>query len=115
MRPNLLSWQHALYADGHRDRLNLAVHLVAVPIFQMGFVTMIEGAVRASGLTVIGGWFAIVVSVFAQSRTHKREATPPVPFDGPVDVVTRLLAEQLITFPRFVLGGGVVRAWRASK
>lgn len=115
MRDNLLRWQHELYPDGHRDRLNLAVHLVAVPIFQMGAVTIIEGAVRMSGFTVVGGWLAIIVSLAAQGRTHRREATKPIPFDGPLDFVTRIFAEQFVTFPRFVLGGGVMRAWRGAK
>jgi hypothetical protein len=38
----------------------------------------------------------------------------PVPFAGPVDVVSRIFAEQLITFPRFVLSGQFARAWRES-
>jgi hypothetical protein len=36
----------------------------------------------------------------------------PVPFRGPLDVLVRIFAEQFVTFPRFVLTGGLARAWR---
>jgi hypothetical protein len=37
------------------------------------------------------------------------------PFDGAGDVVSRLLVEQWVTFPRFVLSGGWGRNLRASR
>jgi hypothetical protein len=49
-----------------------------------------------------------------QGRGHRGELVHPVPFAGPVDVVSRIFAEQLITFPRFVLSGQFARAWRES-
>ena len=36
----------------------------------------------------------------------------PMPFSGPDDVVTRLLVEQWVTFPRFVFSGGWYRNLR---
>ena len=41
----------------------------------------------------------------AQGRGHRLEGQKPVPFRSPVDAVVRILAEQYITFPRFVLSG----------
>ena len=44
-----------------------------------------------------------------QGIGHKREAEPPVPFDGPGDFLARVFVEQFFTFPRFVLTGGWLR------
>jgi hypothetical protein len=49
-----------------------------------------------------------------QGIGHKREAAPPIAFEGPIDVVTRIFVEQFVTFPRFVLTGGWWRALRAT-
>ena len=73
--------------------------------------------VASLALTALGFWPAlagVVVAVAAQGRGHKIEARPPAPFRSPLDVVARLLVEQLITFPRFVLSGGFARAWRGA-
>jgi hypothetical protein len=51
----------------------------------------------------------------AQGRGHRTEANAPVPFRSPFDFVARFFVEQWVTFPRFVLGGGFARAWRASR
>jgi hypothetical protein len=48
---------------------------------------------------------AMVVAVGLQGRGHRREQKQPEPFIGPLDFVSRLLVEQLVTFPRFVLSG----------
>ncbi len=115
MRADLLAWQRELYPEGHRDRTNLIIHVVTVPLFHMGLLTLVLGAVQLSVFTILSGWIPMIVALFAQGRGHRRERTPPVPFQGAGDVVTRLLAEQLVTFPRFLLSGDFVRAWRASR
>ena len=38
----------------------------------------------------------------------------PIPFRGPIDVGSRIFVEQWVTFPRFVLSGGLAQAWRAA-
>jgi hypothetical protein len=38
-----------------------------------------------------------------------------VPFEGPLDVLSRIVLEQWITFPRFVLSGSFARAWRDAR
>jgi hypothetical protein len=65
------------------------------------------------GLTALGGLVLLPLAMAAQGRGHRLEKVPPAPFAGPLDVVARIFAEQLITFPRFVLSGGFTRAWRA--
>jgi hypothetical protein len=38
----------------------------------------------------------------------------PKPFRGPLDAVRRMLSEQYYKFPRFVLTGAWLRAWRGA-
>ena len=62
----------------------------------------------------LAGLVTMVLVMAVQGRGHRIEEVAPVSFTGPVDVVTRILAEQWVTFPRFVLSGGFGRAWRAA-
>jgi len=109
----LIPWQWSLYPVGHQDRQNLLTHALTVPLFLAGTLLVPLALVGGAGLAVVGP--ALMVGAMAlQGRGHKREATPPVPFRGPLDVLARIFAEQWITFPRFVLSGGFRAAWRAA-
>jgi hypothetical protein len=110
---SLLSWQWSLYADGHRDRQNLLVHALTAPFFLGGSLAVVSTPLI--GLGGLMGLVAMVGAMALQGRTHRLEATPPVPFRGPLDVLARIFAEQWVTFPRFVLSGGFARAWRAAR
>lgn len=114
MRNELMKWQWGLYPDGHQHRTNLALHIVTVPVFQAGTLMLLSGVF--TGLYgVVCGLASMVFAVAAQGRGHRMEGTAPVPFQGPVDVVTRIFVEQWVTFPRYVLSGAFGRAWRASR
>jgi uncharacterized membrane protein YGL010W len=101
----ILAWQWRDYSRYHRDRLNLLIHMMAVPAFIAGTLAAITQALQAQ-------WFgASVAIVFAaaafavQGVGHRRERVAPEPFAGPGDFAARVFAEQFITFPRFVLAG----------
>ena len=70
-------------------------------------------ALVAAPLTTAWVLLAIPLVFAAHGIGHKREADPPDPFRSPLDIVARLVVEQLVTFPRFVLTGEFARAWRA--
>jgi Protein of unknown function (DUF962) len=106
VRPRLLHWQWSDYSMKHRDRTNLLLHIVAVPLFQIATIALIVGvAVRSGGLVGIA-LAAMVAAIVIQGRGHRREREAPTPFAGPIDFVSRFVAEQWITFPRFVFWGG---------
>jgi len=115
MRKQLLSWQWQHYATGHRDRRNLLLHILTAPIFLAGVASLITGLARLTWPLAVSGFVAILAVMIVQGRGHRREASSPIAFLGPFDVLARIFAEQLITFPRFVLSGGWLRAWRAAK
>jgi hypothetical protein len=111
MRSNLVSWQWSGYADNHAARSNLVLHLITVPMFIAGLAAVVTSPLTGSGWLGAGAG-AMLIALVAQGRGHRGESSAPVPFTGPGDFITRFLSEQLISFPRFVLSGGWLRAWR---
>ncbi len=114
IRQHLLRWQLDLYPDNHKRKLTLLVHLASVPLFMSGALMV--------AMSPLGGWhFAVagvafmIATVALQGWTHKEEDAKPVPFDGPLDFVSRFFVEQFVTFPRFVFRGGLARAWRNAR
>ncbi len=109
----LLRWQWDGYPRVHRSRTNLLIHIVVVPLFALGNIGLVVALLlRALPLGVVS-LVAMVVSVALQGRGHKQEQVPPEPFSGPANAVSRIFLEQWVTFPRFVLSGKWLRAFRA--
>ena len=101
----LLAWQWRDYAPRHRDRVNLLIHMIAVPAFIAGVLACLTQLAHAQWF---GAAIAALVAVAAfgvQGMGHKRERVAPEPFADAGDFAARVLAEQFITFPRFVLAG----------
>jgi len=110
---SLLAWQWTNYPAGHRDRRNLLVHALTAPLFQVGTVALAMSPFIGARLAVLGVG-AMASTVVLQLRTHRLERKAPAPFRGPGDVVARFVAEQWLTFPRYVASGGFGQAWRSS-
>jgi hypothetical protein len=106
----LIAWQWAIYPAGHTTRANLLIHILTVPIFEIGTLTLL-GSLAIAPVYALLGLAMMVGAMAAQGQGHAREPQSPVPFRGAVDVLARILAEQWIAFPRFVLTGGFARAW----
>jgi hypothetical protein len=110
----LLRWQWEGYPRYHRARFNLLLHIVVVPLFLVGNVALVLALLRGAWMVAIAGVVAMIVSVVLQGRGHGRESTPPEPFTGPRNAVSRIFLEQWVTFPRFVLSGGWLQALRGA-
>ena len=108
----LLRWQWDGYPRFHRSRANLLIHIVAVPVFMLGNVGLIVTLLRGAWPLAVLSLVAMVVSMAVQGRGHKMEQVPPEPFTGPANALSRILLEQWVTFPRFVLSGKWFRALR---
>jgi hypothetical protein len=109
MREHLLQWQWSDYSAKHRNRTNLLLHILAVPLFQFGTLALLFAVIKLSLVLVIVSAGAMLISLVLQARGHKLESEMPAPFEGKGDFPSRFLAEQWITFPRFVLSGGWLR------
>jgi hypothetical protein len=110
-RDGLLVWQWSSYRDRHGDRTNLVIHVLTVPLFLAGTIALPLAAITGPWWLALAGLGAMIVAIALQGRGHRREAMAPAPFRGPLDVVARLFVEQWVTFPRYLLGGGLRRAW----
>ncbi|MNO63778.1 hypothetical protein D3C76_544910 [compost metagenome] len=110
--PNLFAWQWHGYAANHRNSTNLALHIIAVPLFIVAAAILVGGLFDLSLSHMLLGGIGIAASLVIQARGHKLEEQTPEPFSGRRDAIGRLLAEQFVTFPRFVLSGDWWRAWR---
>ncbi len=105
----LIAWQWATYDRNHRDRLNLALHFLAVPAFIAGVLSalrLLTLGLVAQAAIMLG---VAVVAFLLQGVGHRREREAPIPFEGPLDAIGRIVVEQFITFPRFVFTGGWAR------
>ena len=101
----LLDWQWRGYSRNHRDRANLLIHMIGVPMFIAGILAFATQALRAQWFGAAVSAVVAVAAFAVQGVGHKRERVAPEPFAGPGDFVARVFAEQFITFPRFVLMG----------
>ena len=102
----LLDWQWNQYEARHRNHNNLLIHIVAVPLFWIGAVNFVVPLVFAGLLYALGGAMLMALSLFLQSKGHEMEAIAPDPFGNARGFVRRVIAEQFVTFPRFVVSGG---------
>src|SRR5689334_9646158 len=89
----LLAWQWSLYRPGHRTRANLQLHILTVPLFQLGALCLFAAPFLRCGWMAFGA-VGMVAALVAQGRGHKGEPQAPVPFRGPGDFVARFFAEQ---------------------
>ena len=112
-RSEMLAWQKAGYADFHKDRRNLLAHIVLVLLFLLANTGLLASLVFASWWAAAVCVGVMVLSVALQGRSHALERRPPVPFTGPANAIARLLIEQWVTFPRFVISGGWLVALRS--
>ncbi len=110
----LLQWQWNGYAEFHRSRRNLLIHIVVVPLFWIANIQLIVQLVHHAYVPAIFSGLAMAFSLAMQGRGHKLESTPSIPFSSPLNAVMRLLLEQWINFPRFVLSGAWWRAWKLA-
>ena len=108
----LWEWQWKGYSRYHHTRANLLIHIVVVPLFLAGNVGLIIGLVERSWVLGLTSLVIMSLSLALQGFGHSKEKVPPEPFTGFRNMVFRIFLEQWITFPRFVVSGGWLRALR---
>ncbi len=111
---SFLAAQLSDYPRVHTERMNLLIHIVAVPVFDLSWVAFVAAVAGRSPFGALASVTVAAAAFAAEGRGHAIEPERPIPFAGPRDVLSRIFAEQFITFPRFVLSGGWSRAYRAA-
>ena len=117
----LIDWQWSDYDDKHRNRNNLLIHIVAVPVFWIaGFEVL--GALSLMLFGVPGTfrmifWAAVLIglSLGAQAYGHSLERSAPHEAKNGTEFAKRVLVEQFFNFPRFVLSGGWFRNLKGAR
>jgi hypothetical protein len=86
IRQRLLDWQWSDYSAKHRSRTNLLLHIVAVPLFQVGSVVLVGTAIARSGVGMAwesSAWWVGSSSrggaTAARARRPCRSTEPPTP------------------------------------
>jgi uncharacterized membrane protein YGL010W len=102
----LTKWQWQGYAKYHACTRNLLIHIVAVPVFIFGVITLLLALAHLDFVRCAMAVLLMAASLAAQAFGHAKEVVPGVPFKGKLDVFYRLFIEPLFTFPKFVLRGG---------
>ncbi|TBW02613.1 hypothetical protein E0E52_16370 [Azotobacter chroococcum] len=104
-------WQH--YEDCHHNRTNLALHMLALPLFVVACLVLASALLQRDLLTLILGGLGLsaALALIAQGHHFEAGADPRHPENS----VSHLLVEQFLTFPWFVLSGAWRRAWRACQ
>lgn len=110
----LLAWQWEGYGKYHRSRTNLIIHIIAIPIFVFSVLSAIYSLLTLSLLGFIYSMTSALIAFGAQGFGHSKEELPAEPFTGPKQAVMRILLEQFITFPKFVLTGGWYAAFTSN-
>jgi uncharacterized membrane protein YGL010W len=103
---SLLEWQWQNYSEAHRNKTNLIVHLFAVPMFIAAIFGIAIAISRPSLLIGAASLSMIILSFALQAKGHSLERKRASPFTGTQDFISRMLVEQFVTFPRFLLSGG---------
>ena len=107
----LLDQQWSDYPERHRHKSNLVIHIVAVPVSWFGafwvlggLLLMLLGVPGAFGQLLTGIVF-IALALGAQHYGNSLEARRAPPPADPKEFARHAVAEQFVTFPRFVLTG----------
>lgn len=110
----LLRWQWQGYPRYHRSRVNLLLHIIVVPLFLLANIVVLVAVAQRSWIVAAVAVVGMVAPIALQGAGHRREAVPPEPFRGPLDAVLRIVCEQWVTFPHFVVSGGWSQALRQA-
>ena len=102
----LLQRQWVGYSTTHQNKSNLLLHLLAVPLFMAGTLVVLYGLVTLSPVSLVIAIIGLMGTLFLQGCGHSREPVQPEPFSSRWDFMSRIVAEQWMTFPRFVVTGG---------
>lgn len=106
----LTAWAWRETSPVHHSRINLIIHLVAVPMFVAGHIALVVAPVSLSVGLAAAGLGSILLSLLLQKRGHALERNAVHAFTGPRDFLRRLYAEQFCNFWRFLFSG----QWYAS-
>ena len=112
---DLLEIQWNGYSKVHSSRLNLVIHIISVPLFIAGCLSTLLSLLMFSLVGVFVSVFTVALAFGAQGIGHSKEQVAADPFTGFKQAITRIIFEQFITFPKFVISGSWYAALNSTK
>lgn len=109
---NIIKWQWDDYTKYHKSRANLLLHIFTVPVFLVGLMLFIWNVFDFNAWPIFYSILCMASSIAIQGIGHGQEQYSPEPFTSVTNAVFRIMLEQLYTFPKFVLTGGWLNAYR---
>lgn len=110
----MMKQQWNSYGKFHKSRLNLLIHMVAVPFCLIGVVNFAGSMVRLSIGGMISSAIIAALAFGAQLFGHTQEEFSDEPMTDVKESATRILLEQCVTFPKYVLTGQWYTAFKSS-
>ena len=89
------------YQRLHQNKANLLIHIVGVPVFIIGNISLLIAIVNLNILSIVLSFLAIITSLGAQDRGHKFEKVAFEPFKNLLDFFKTIYLDQFIVFPIF--------------
>jgi hypothetical protein len=112
--PEILECQWKGYTQYHASKLNLIIHIVCVPLFVWGNVAFLASLFKGQFMGMVAALIVMGAAFSLQGIGHKAETTRAVPFSSASNAFKRILLEQWVTFPKFVISGGWWKALNAA-
>lgn len=100
------------YQEVHKNKTNLILHLIAVPLFILGHAGLFILLYTHNLAAILISICLIITSLILQAKGHKLEHKSPEAFTSPGNFVKRIYKEQFITFPMFIFSSGFKESWR---
>lgn len=111
----LLEWQWKGYRKAHCSRINLIIHIISVPFFILGTLSLVLSLLSLSLIGVVSSIFTVALAFGAQGFGHSKEKVAAEPFSSPKQALIRIFLEQFFTFPKYVFTGGWYAAFVSNK
>ena len=111
----LIAWQWKDYHQFHQSKVNLIIHIITMPIFALATLATVFFAIQLNWLAALGSIFAVIVAFGLQGIGHAQEKNPSIPFASPAQAIKRILLEQFVSFPKYLLTGGFSKAMLKGK
>jgi len=92
----------------------MIIHIVSVPVFVLGTLSLFVSLIELSPIGMLISILVVVIAFGAQGFGHSKERISPESFATPGQAIVRILSEQFITFPRYVLSGGWYATYQSS-
>jgi len=102
---DILKWQWSGYSKYHKSRMNLWIHIFAVPVFIFGTISLLYSIIDFNVFLLFYSLIIMIASIGIQGLGHNKEELPAEPFTGAKNAFIRIFLEQLYTFPKFVISG----------